>query len=109
MIQIVKISKQNTEKKETLVYSNARYYKKSYLGSRVQITHNTLPKQLKEIKKQTNEFHILVNGFYSYHINLILESLDYNLDKITNIEINEGILTFASPFGTYKTTEIKKY
>jgi hypothetical protein len=109
MVQIVKISKQNTEKKETLVYSNARYHKKSYLGNRVQIIHNILPKQLKETKRQTNEFHILVNGFYSYHINLILESLDYNLDKLTNIEINEGVLTFASPFGTYKTKEIKKY
>jgi hypothetical protein len=109
MIQIAKISKQNTEKKETLVYSNAKYHKKSYLGNRVQITHNVLPKQLK-FNKDNKKFHILVNGFYSYHINLILESLDYNLDKITNIQLDkEGVLTFESPFGTYKTTEIKKY
>ena len=59
---------------------------------------------------EAKKFHVLISegpkNYYSFQLCGVLEIFNYDLNKITDLKITEGILTFNTEYGTYQVGDL---
>ena len=66
----------------------------------------TRPNKLNITLTENKKHHVLINSegesFYSFELNAMLELLNYEINDIQDICLENNILTFSTVHGTYK-------